>query len=120
MKNVIRNILAIALLASCHSTDLSESEELKLRISKACEDTTWLDEKIEELKTLDITARLTQYTYEDSHVFMIETCIDCTDSQINVYTCEGTPVCTSGGIGGPHTCGDFFENATHKKVIWHN
>lgn len=120
MRKVITGMLAIVFFASCNSATLTESEELNQRISHACEDRTWLDQEIDLLKTLNTTARLTQYTYRDEAVFEVATCIECADTMTVVYTCDGTAICTFGGIAGFNTCPDFYDTATDKKVIWHN
>jgi hypothetical protein len=107
------------LLAAC-SAPLNESGELNSQTDMACDDNTWLDQEIELLKTLNTTARLTQYVYKGEAVFEVETCLECADRMTIVYTCEGDAICTFGGIAGFNTCPDFYETATNKKVIWHN
>lgn len=119
-KTVIITFALVSLLASCNTANLTENEELNAKISHACSDRTWLDQEIALLKSLNTTARLTQYTYQHEVVFMVETCLECVDSMTTVYTCDGTAICLFGGIAGFNTCPNFVETATDKKIIWHN
>lgn len=116
MKQVIMTMLAILLLVSCNSIRVTVCEERSATIADACEHSGWLDQKIELLKTMNTTARLTQYTYQSKPVFKVRTCLECADTMTTVYSCEGVIICQFGGIAGFNTYPDFFETAPIKRL----
>ncbi len=42
----------------------------------------------------------------------------CSDAAVNVFTCDGDPYCTDGGIAGLNQCQDFFAEAIYQFDLW--
>jgi hypothetical protein len=59
-----------------------------------------------------------QYHYQGQTVYLVNTCLDCSDSMAEVLDCQQNVVCRFGGIAGFNTCPDFSQKAKNEKIIW--
>lgn len=119
MKTKIISIIIVCFLISCSSNQETISN---CNVDNPLENLTWL-KKIKENLEKSATAwksSITQYTYKNEAVFLVEPCKDCPDGMTSVYNCSGTIICEFGGIAGVNTCPDFSKKATNKKVLWQN
>ena len=73
-----------------------------------------------EISTSASKKKITQFTYNNESVFLVDICINCTDNLTSLYSCDGTIVCEFGGIAGLNTCPDFDKNATNEIILWEN
>lgn len=115
----MKKLIAFLLLAIGISAFQCEDRQSILSSeSSYCSDLGWLQTIVQNAQQNSSKAEVIRYRYNNQTVYHINTCIDCTDSMAQVYTCSGEVICQFGGIAGLNTCPDFENNATNKKVIW--
>lgn len=113
---VILLLLVLTITAfQCESSRIVVPEE-----SEYCQNVEWLRTIITDAQQNSTKAEVTRYQYKGETVYYIDTCKGCADSMGQVYNCSGEVICQFGGIAGFNTCPDFYDVATHKKVIWKN
>lgn len=91
-------------------------------VSNPAEDLDWMQSLIAnfELSQQATGIRIESYTFNDEEVYLVNTCVGCSDNLLSVYNCQGEIICEFGGIDGRDTCGDFYENVSSKQFIYSN
>ncbi len=60
-----------------------------------------------------------QCTYDNGKIgFFIDPCVSCPDGLATLYSCDGTELCSMGGITGENTCNELNIDFANKKLIW--
>lgn len=119
MKTKVIFLFLTIFLLSCSN---EENQVDSCNVKNPLEDLEWLAQIKSNFNMIanDAVARITQYTYNNALVFLVEDCVNCSNKQQIVYNCSGTQICKFGGITGENTCPDFLDNATDKKVLYQN
>jgi len=110
-------LLILCSASQCHDDSLSNGEGASCDGSKT---PAWIDEIFSDMEQGNNKGEIIRYKLNGQTVFLINTCLDCADSMSEVYDCQHNVLCQFGGIAGFNTCPDFYQKATHKKVIWRN
>lgn len=107
------------LLVSCNN-----SKEIinVCKVDNPLENIAWLKDFKDgfDLSASASKKKITQYTYHNETVFLIDICVDCSDNLTTLYNCNGDKICEFGGIAGVNTCPDFDKNAINEIVLWEN
>jgi hypothetical protein len=110
-------IVAILCSASqCHDNVLSTGED-----STDCGQDQlppWINDTISATEQNGNKGEIIQYSYQWKTVYLVNTCLDCSDSMAEVLDCQQNVVCRFGGIAGFNTCPDFSQKAKNEKIIW--
>ena len=64
--------------------------------------------------------RITQYSYKNECVFLIDGCVGCDDNLSYVYNENQDLICEFGGVAGINTCPSFEIIATEKLILYGN
>ena len=108
-----------SLLISCNNL---EENIATCNVENPLEDIAWLKELKDgfEQSASASKKKITQYTYNNKTVFLVNICVNCSDNLTTLYNCEGDKICEFGGIAGLNTCPDFEKNAKDENVLWKN
>lgn len=104
--------------SQCHDEALSSGEEEAY--CKPDHHPQWLNDIVSDLQQNQSKSEVIQYVYNHKTVYLINTCLECSDSMAEVFDCQQNVVCRFGGIAGFNTCPDFNQKAKNEKVIWRN
>lgn len=112
-------VLCFSIFISCSNTS---DENLTCNVSNPLEEISWLQhiKTSFEQSASASKKQITQYTYNEESVFLIDSCNGCADNLTTVYNCNGDVICEFGGIAGLNTCAGFNETITNKIVLWEN
>lgn len=83
-----------------------------------CEDLVWLDSIKGSIIQNGYTATIYLTHYQDKRVFEVNACLGCADFPTTVHDCEGTVMCTFGGLSGVNTCPDYGPAMEDKLLYW--
>ncbi len=113
-------IVCVATMAfCCQDNQPQPGSENQVRCA-AGETPSWIEPLIAEIEANGYQGEIKRYTYNFNYVFMVTSCLNCTDYITLVYTCQKEIICTFGGFAGSNTCPDFNQKATNEKLIWSN
>ncbi len=115
MKYTLLFLFAILFL-SCNVTDNDDKLSSKICTDTPLENIQWIKDLINNTDSNGF--EIIQYDYKGQTVFLINSCLNCTDNLITIYDCQQNKVCEFGGIAGLNTCPDFDTEATNATVIF--
>ena len=102
---------------SCKSSSTAQNTE------DTAQEISWIKEQIKEFKAHPFPrkSKISQFTYKEATVFLVESCYQCPDATSYLYNTKKEKLCTFGGmIPNTNNCPDFFDVATDKKELWKN
>jgi hypothetical protein len=78
----------------------------------------WLNRQIKVLKKSSGTAEIYLYKFDGGSAVVVFPCMNCVDSFIYFYDCDGNLLCESGGFAGKSTCPDSYYRNAERVLIW--
>lgn len=115
MKNTVLYFMFLILISCGQQKKSSENT------TNPVEEINWIKEYIAATTKSPFPTKvvITQYTYKNQNVYLVNGCYNCADAVSYLYTSNKEQLCTFGGmIPNSNNCPDFFNEATDKKVIW--
>jgi hypothetical protein len=120
MKNIIPLFSGLLLFSLLFiACDKNDSFKTSCGTDSPLRDIAWLKETKTNFRWSQNSERITQYTYNNNTVFLIENCIsNCADAMATAYDCDKNTLCQFGGIAGLNTCPDFDSLATDAVILF--
>jgi hypothetical protein len=118
-------ILTILLILAGSVSSCSKKESPKepvCNVNNPLTDLPWLKERVndynEDAKAGNKRhAQIYQCTYKDGTGFLVDDIVGSPDAALQLFNCEGVPLCTIGGIATLR-CEEYDVDLENKKLIW--
>lgn len=97
------------------------SSSTQQKVTNPIEDIAWIKAYIEETtkSPFPTKAMITQYTYNNETVYLVDGCHQCPDAPSFLYNAKKETLCIFGGmIANTNNCPDFLEKATDETLLW--
>jgi hypothetical protein len=119
MKNSISKLvlvlLSINLLFIACKKDATETT----CIENPLENIDWLKQTHQafQISMSPQATRIVQYMYQGECVYLIDSCVNCSDGGQTVFNENQETICQFGTIAGLNTCPDFFDQYFYQRFL---